>query len=226
MWTNTALRKEFIFTAKWASFKFSILSSHFIILFNVVLPRHSSISFSNMNLLPELALIIDYMIIFKFHVYMLWKFQLGLFKSWWNFCSVYRDEVFAYNCNSIFTLLSLTMRDENGSTSWNFIPGLKSWYKQPLRRSFSAKIVNHFRKRLHLGCLTGCWMRLCYVRDKCLFIRFLIQPYLLLFLDFSSDSKLHLFQLFQFSFKLIHLHCNLQQNVIGKFGDIFQSVPT
>ena len=53
-----------------SNFKFSILSSHFIILFNVVLPRHSSISFSNVNLQLGLALIIDYMIIFKFHVHM------------------------------------------------------------------------------------------------------------------------------------------------------------
>ena len=112
---------------KWASFEFSILSSHFIILFNVVLLRHSSISFSNMNLQPGLALIIDYMIIFKFHVHMEWKFQLGLFKSWLNFCSVYRDEVFEYNRNSIFTFLSLSIRDE--ISSWfnelKFHPGLK-----------------------------------------------------------------------------------------------------
>ena len=114
---NTPLQKELTF----------ILSFHFIILFNVALPRHSSISFSNVNLQPGLALIIDYMIIFKFHVHMEWKFQLGLFKSWLNFCSVYRDEVFEYNCNSIFTLLLLTMRDEI-SPQFNelkFHPGLK-----------------------------------------------------------------------------------------------------
>ena len=112
---------------KWASFKFSVLSSHFIILFEVVVLINSSISFSNMNLQPGLALIIDYMIIFKFHVYMEWKFQLGLFRSWLNFCSVYRDEVFEYNRNSIFTLLSLTMRDEISSrfNELKFHPGLK-----------------------------------------------------------------------------------------------------
>ena len=112
---------------KWASFKFSILSSHFIIIFNIVLLRHSSISFSNVKLQPRLSLIIDYMIIFKFHVYMEWKFQLGLFKSWLNFCSVYRDDVFECNRNSIFTLLSLTMRDEISSrlNELKFHPGLK-----------------------------------------------------------------------------------------------------
>ena len=109
MWTNTAH-----LYCKWASFKFSTLSSHFIISFNVVLPRHSSISFSNMKLQPGLSLIIDCMIIFKFHVHMEWKFQLGLFKLRLNFCSLYRDEVFECNCNSIFTLL-LTMRDEISS---------------------------------------------------------------------------------------------------------------
>ena len=103
------------FYCKWGSFKFFVLSSHFIILFNVVLPRHSSISFSNRNLQPGLGLIIDYMIIFKFHVHTEWKFQLSLFKLWLNSCSVYHDEVFEYNCNSIFTLLLLHMWDEISS---------------------------------------------------------------------------------------------------------------
>ena len=129
MWTNTAHLYR-----KWASFKFSILSSHFIIIFNIVLLRHSSISFSNVKLQPRLSLIIDYMIIFKFHVYMEWKFQLGLFKLWLNFCSVCHDEVFEYNCNSIFRLLPLAMQDEisSGLMSWNFVLGLKSQYKQRL----------------------------------------------------------------------------------------------
>ena len=107
--------------SKWASFNFSVLSSHFIILFNIVLPRHSSISFSNVNLQPGLALVIDYMIISKLHV------QLGLFKSWLNFWSVYCDEVSKYNCNSIFTLLLLTMQDETSSqfNEFKFHPGLK-----------------------------------------------------------------------------------------------------
>ena len=122
LWTNTAH-----FYCKWASFKFSILLSHFIILFNVVLSRHSPISFSNVKLQPRLSLIVDYMIIFKFHVHMEWKLQLGLFKSWLNFCSVYCDEGFECNLHSIFTLLSLTMWDE--ISSWfnelKFSPGLK-----------------------------------------------------------------------------------------------------
>ena len=112
---------------KWASLKLSVLSPHFIILFNVALLRHSSISFSNMNLQPGLALIIDYMIIVKFHVHMEWKFQLGLFKLWLSFCLVYCDEVFEYNHNSIFTLLSLTMQDKISSqfNELKFHPGLK-----------------------------------------------------------------------------------------------------
>ena len=118
---------------KSASFKFSILSFHFIILFNVVLLGHSSISFSNVNLHPGLALITDYMIIFKFHVYMEWKFQFRLSKSWWNFCLVYCDDVFPYNRNSFFTLLSLTMQDEISSRfkSRNFVPGLKYRISSP-----------------------------------------------------------------------------------------------
>ena len=39
----------------------------------------------------------------------------GLFKPWWDFCLVYRDEIFACNRNSIFTLLSRVMRDEISS---------------------------------------------------------------------------------------------------------------
>ena len=123
---SNAMKRAHLY-CKLANFKFSILSSHFIILFNVVLPRHSSISFPNMNLQPGLAVIIDYMIIFKFHVHMEWKFQFSLFRSLLNFCSVYCDEVFEYNRNSIFTLLSLTMPDE--ISSWfnelKFHPGLK-----------------------------------------------------------------------------------------------------
>ena len=136
---------------KWASFKFSILSSRFVILFTVVLPRHSSISFSNVNPQPRLTLIIDYMIIFKFHVHMERKFQLGLFKLWLNVCSVSRDDVFEYNRNSIFTLLPLTMemKSYHGLMSWNFILGLKSWYKQPTRWSFLRKWLTHFSPVSH-----------------------------------------------------------------------------
>ena len=59
-----------------------------------------------------------------------------------------------------------------------------------------------------------------------IFVKFLIQPYLLLFLDFNGDTKLRLFQLFWLSIKLIHLHYNWQQNLNKKFGDILRSVPT
>ena len=66
----------------------------------------------NLSFSVSAGLIIDNMIIFKFHVYTERKFQLGLFKPWWNFNLVYRDEVFASNRNFIFTLLSLNMQDE------------------------------------------------------------------------------------------------------------------
>ena len=127
--------------------------------------------------------------------------------------------LFLYCCR-----LTCEMKCHHGLMSWNFVTGLRSWYKQPLRRSFCEN--NHICKRLHLGCLTGLWMRLCCVRDNYLFVKFLIQPYLLLFLDFSGDSKLRLFQLSRFSTKLIHLHYNWQQNLTKMFGDIFRSVPT
>ena len=66
----------------------------------------------NLSFSASVELIIINMIILKFHVYTEWKFQLGFFKPWWNFNLVYRDEVFAYNRNFIFTLLSLNIRDE------------------------------------------------------------------------------------------------------------------
>ena len=118
------------------------------------------------------------------------------------------------------------MKPHHGLMRWNFIPDLKFLYKQPLRQSFLRKWFNHFRKRLYLGCFTGSWMRLCCVHDNYVSVKFLTQPYLLLFLDFSGDSKVRLFQLFRFSMKLIHLHYNWQQNLNKKFGDIFRSVPT
>ena len=118
--------------------------------------------------------------------------------------------------------LPCEMISHHSLMSWNFILGLKSQCKQPLWWSFFVKMVNHFHKRLHLGCLTGFWMHLCCVHDNYLYVKFFIQPYL----DFSGGSKLCLFQLFRFSLKLIHLHYNWQQNLIKKFGDIFWSVPT
>ena len=134
-----------------------ISSFHFIIWFNVVLPRHSSISFSNVNLQSGLALIIDYMIIFKFHVHMEWKFQLGLFKLWLNFCLVYHDEFFEYNHNSILNCccLPFEMKSHHGLMSWNFIPSLKSQYKQHLRQSVFQKWLIIFAKGSILDFLLG-----------------------------------------------------------------------
>ena len=43
-----------------------------------------------------------------------------------------------------------------------------------------AKIFGHVRKRLHLRCLTGFWICLCYVRDNYLSVSFPTQPFLLL----------------------------------------------
>ena len=76
-----------------------------------------------------------------------------------------------------FCCLPWEIESHHGSMSWNFIPGLKSWYKQPLWWSCFAKMVNHLCKRLHLGCLTGFWMCLCCVHDNYLFVKFLIQPF-------------------------------------------------
>ena len=88
------------------------------------------------------------------------------------------------------------------------------------------EIVIHFSKRLHLRCLNGYRMCHCCVLGNYLSVSFATQPQLLHFFVFSGDSKFRLFQMFHFSMKLIHLHYNWQQDGIGEFGDIFQSVPT
>ena len=97
-----------------------------------------------------------------------WKFQLGLVKPWGNFSSVYRNEIFAYNHNSIFTLLRLTyeMKSHHGLTNWNFNYGWNSPpYNWPPNMELFAKIISNVRKRLHLRCLTGFWKCLCCVRE-------------------------------------------------------------
>ena len=130
-------------------------------------------------------------------VYMEWKFQLGLLKPWGNFSSVYRDEIFTYNRNSIFALLSLNMWDEISSrfNELKFQPRLKfSTIKSARKMKLFAKIIINVCKRLHLRCLTGFWMCQCCVRDNYLSVNFLTQLFLLL----CGDSKL-----FRFSIKLI-----------------------
>ena len=133
-------------------------------------------------------------------VYMKWKFQLGLFKPWGNFSSVYCDKIFVYNRNSIFTLLSLNMRDEISSrlNELKFQPWLKfSTIQTAPKIELSAKIIN-VRKRLHLRCLTGFWMCLCCVRDDYLSLNFLTQLFLL-------SSCLLWFKTFSFStFPIFH----------------------
>ena len=118
------------------------------------------------------------------------------------------------------------MKSHDGLTSWNFSLTSKSSYNQTLR---SSKIVNNFCKRLHLRCWAGFWMRLCCVLDNYIPVIFSKPPYLLLSLTclFSVEIQSFVFfQLLPFSMKFIQLHCNWQQNRIGKVGDIIQSVST
>ena len=76
-------------------------------------------------------------------IYMGWTFQFGLFKPWGNFSSVCRDEIFAYNHNSVFILLSLSVGTEILSSRFNdlkFHHGLKlSTINPPLRGRFLQK---------------------------------------------------------------------------------------
>ena len=121
--------------------------------------------------------------------------------------------------------LPCEMKSHHSLMSWNFIPGLKSQYKQPLKQSFLWNWLIIFIK----GSILYVWLGsecTCCVLNNSLFAKFLIPPYLSLFLVFNGDSNLRLFQLFWFSMKHIHLHYNWQQNRFKKFGDIFQSIPT
>ena len=76
-------------------------------------------------------------------IYMGWTFQFALFKPWGNFSSVCRDEIFAYNHNSVFILLSLSVGTEILSSRFNglkFHHGLKlSTINPPLRWRFLQK---------------------------------------------------------------------------------------
>ena len=72
--------------------------------------------------------------------------------------------------------LPCEMKSHHGVMRWNFIPGLKF----PNTQCF-AKILKHFRKSLRLGCLTGFWMRLCYVRAIYLFHWSISTKYLTVF---------------------------------------------
>ena len=121
-----------------------------------------------------------------------------------NFSAVYRDEIFACSRNSIFTLLSLNMRDEILSRfkELKFQPRLKfsTLWSAP-NMEFFAKIIINVRKRLHLRCLTGFWMCLCCVRNNYLSVNFLTQLFLLVsclwwfkafsFLTFPIFHKTH-----------------------------------
>ena len=82
--------------------------------------------------------------------------------------------------HSIF-LLVLTL--EATLKCWNFNQDRSSpTYNPPLRWSFFVKISNHFRKRLHLRCLTAFWRHLCCVCDNYFSIHF---PTSALFVTFS-----------------------------------------
>ena len=111
------------------------------------------------------------------------KIQLRLFKTWWHFCLVYRDEVFAYIV--ILFLHCSHLSYEKISSRFNelkFQHGLKiSIWAAPKIEVF-AETVNHFCKRLHLTCLNGCRMCHGYVSDNYLSVSFPTQPYLLHFL--------------------------------------------
>ena len=68
-----------------------------------------------------------------------------------NFSSISsnRDEVSAYNRNSISTFLSLTMQDKMSSrfNELKFHPGLKILTQAAPKTEFVAKIGNYFRKK-------------------------------------------------------------------------------
>ena len=111
------------------------------------------------------------------------KIQLCLFKTWWYFCLVYRDEVFAYIV--ILFLHCSHLSYEKISSRFNelkFQHGLKISIWAALKIEVFAETVNHFCKRLHLRCLNGCRMCHGYVSDNYLSVSFPTQPYLLHFL--------------------------------------------
>ena len=128
----------------------SILSSHFNIIWLCYAETYSLFCFSsNLDLLSIRMLglsfptwtgfiyrLDDYLKLF----YMGWKFQLGLFKPWWNFTWLYRDYIF-FRITAILFLhcfhLSCKMKC-HCVVKLNFQPDLEA--------------VNYHHKAPHLGC--------------------------------------------------------------------------
>ena len=128
----------------------SILSSHFNIIWLCYAETYSPFCFSsNLDFLSIRMLgpsfptstgfiyrLDDYLKLF----YMGWKFQLSLFKPWWNFTWLYRDYIF-FRITAILFLhcfhLSCKMKSHR-VVKLNFQPDLEA--------------VNYHHKAPHLGC--------------------------------------------------------------------------
>ena len=114
----------------------------------------------------------------------------------------------------------------------HFSPEISSWGVGLFAHLFLNRVQKlkfqprNFAKGYILDVWVGSECASCCVRDNDLSVNFTTQPYFLIFLVFSGDSRLLFFQFFRFSMKLIHMHYNCQQNHIGKIGGIFQSAPT
>ena len=110
---------------------------------------------------------------------MKWKFQLGSFKPWGNFSSVFQllDEIFVYNRNSLFKFLSLNIWEEISSrfNELKFQPGLKlPTIKSDPKMQLFPKINNHLLFDWVLNALVLCAWYLSLRKFSCttLFVTF------------------------------------------------------
>ena len=129
---------------KWANSKFSILLSHFIILFILFCPSINQFLFLTWkylrNFLPGLAWIIDYMSYFQ-PVYIEWKFSYvcsnrGEIYAWFTVMKFLYIIVILF---LHFSCLSCEIKSHQDLMSWNFSPGWKPSYKHPRRLRFFQK---------------------------------------------------------------------------------------
>ena len=141
-------------------------------MFKIVLLRHSSVCFSNVNKRTYLSfsvglhLIVDGMIIFNSFT---WNENFSsAFLKHGEILARFTLMKFLYIIVILFLYcyrLTCDLKCHHGLKSWNFSFGLKiSIYSVPKKELF-VKIVNRFCSRLHLTCFNGFSIHLCCVRD-------------------------------------------------------------
>ena len=141
-------------------------------MFKIVLLRHSSVCFSNVNKRTYLSfsvglhLIVDGMIIFNSFT---WNENFSsAFLKHGEILAGFTLMKFLYIIVILFLYcyrLTCDLKCHHGLKSWNFSFGLKISIHSVPKKELFVKIVNRFCNRLHLTCFNGFSIHLCCVRD-------------------------------------------------------------